>query len=168
MELETERLIIKLLTLSQLKLWLNNIKLLEKELNCIFDAEPMENSFLNIINGQIEVIENDPENYVYYSFWLIIRKKDNVVIGSMDFKNKPNEKKEIEIGYGLGKKYEHNGYMTEAIKAFCEWALTDKKVETIIAETEIENIPSKRILEKCGFIKYKDGKTEWWELKKKT
>jgi RimJ/RimL family protein N-acetyltransferase len=82
----------------------------------------------------------------------------------MDFKNVPNNMKEVEIGYGLGKKYEHNGYMSEAVKKFCEWALTDEKIETIIAETEIENTASKRVLERCGFKKYKEEETAWWRL----
>jgi RimJ/RimL family protein N-acetyltransferase len=166
MKLETERLFIKLLTLPQLKLWVNNISMLESELNCEYDAEPIEGEFLNVINGQIKIIENDPLNYMYHSFWFIIRKSNGIVVGSMDFKNIPNEMKEIEIGYGLGKKYEHSGYMTEAVGKFCEWALTDEKIETIIAETEVENIASKRVLERCGFVKYKEEETAWWKLNK--
>jgi RimJ/RimL family protein N-acetyltransferase len=166
MKLETERLFIKLLTLPQLKLWVNNISMLESELNCKYDAEPLKGEFLNVINGQIKIIENDPLNYMYYSFWFIIRKSDGIVVGSMDFKNIPNKIKEVEIGYGLGEKYEHSGYMTEAVGKFCEWALTDEKIETIIAETEIENIASKRVLERCGFVRYKEEKTAWWKLKR--
>lgn len=159
MEIETDRLIIKLLTLSQLNLWVNNIKILEEELNCIYDAEPIEGEFKNIINGQITIIKNDPENYMYYSFWFIIRKNDRIVVGSMDFKNIPNEKNEVEIGYGLGKKYEHNGYMTEAVKGFCEFALKNKRADVITAETEAENISSHAILKRNGFIKYKEEGT---------
>ena len=140
--------------------------MLETELNCKYDAEPIEGFFLNIINGQIRIIENDPENYMYHSFWFIIRKDDNVTVGSMDFKNIPNEKKEVEIGYGLGKKHENNGYMTEAVKALCEWALTNEGIETIVAETEKEGIGSIKVLERCGFIKYKEEQTLWWKLKK--
>jgi RimJ/RimL family protein N-acetyltransferase len=166
MKIETERLVIKLLTISQLKLWTNNISILEAELNCKYDAEPIEGEFLNIINGQIKIIENDPLNYMYHSFWFIIRKNDGIVVGSMDFKNIPDKMKEIEIGYGLGKRYEHNGYMTEAVEKFCEWALMDEKIETIIAETEIDNMASKRVLERCGFKKYKEQETAWWKLNK--
>jgi hypothetical protein len=61
MKLETERLEIQLLTLSQLKLWVNDIQALENELKCKYDAEPTEGLFLNIINNQIKIIENDPE-----------------------------------------------------------------------------------------------------------
>jgi RimJ/RimL family protein N-acetyltransferase len=164
MELETERLVIKLLTLPQLRLWVNNIPLLESELNCKYDAEPIEGEFLDVINGQIEIIENDPLNYMYHSFWFIIRKSDGTAVGSMAFKNIPGEMKEIEIGYGLGEKYVHNGYMTEAVGKLCEWTLTDEKIETVIAETEIDNTASKRVLERCGFKKYKEEKTAWWKL----
>jgi RimJ/RimL family protein N-acetyltransferase len=167
METETDRLIIKLLTLSQLNLWINNVLIIEKEMNCKYDAEPIEGEFKNIINGQIKIIENDPINYIFYSFWLIIRKNDRVVVGSMDFKNIPNEKKEVEIGYGLGKKYEHNGYMTEAVKGFCEFALKNKEIDTIIAETESENIPSQNVLKRNGFKKYKEEETVWWKLNRK-
>jgi RimJ/RimL family protein N-acetyltransferase len=92
---------------------------------------------------------------------------DKTVVGSMDFKNIPNELKEIEIGYGLGKNYEHNGYMTEAVKAFCKMALMNEKIETIIAETEMENIASHKVLERCRFKRYKkEGETIWWRLNK--
>ncbi|MDR1230243.1 MAG: GNAT family N-acetyltransferase [Spirochaetaceae bacterium] len=164
MKLETERLFIALLTLPQLKLWASDISLLESELPCIYDAEPIEGEFLNIINGQIKIIENDPLHYRYHSFWFIMRKSDGVVVESMDFKNIPSKTKEIEIGYGLGKKYEHNGYMTEAVKKFCDWALTDEKIETITAETERENAASQGVLERCGFQKYREEETAWWKL----
>ena len=164
MEIKTERLFIKLLSLSQLKLWVNDISMLENELDCKYDAEPVEGEFLNIINNQIKILENDPENTVYHSFWFIIRKKDKIVIGAMDFKNIPNELKEIEIGYGLGKNYEHNGYMTEALQAFCEMAFKKENIETITAETEIENTPSHKVLKRCGFKQYKKEETIWWKL----
>ncbi|MEY8298927.1 MAG: GNAT family N-acetyltransferase [Emergencia timonensis] len=50
----------------------------------------------------------------------MVRKSDRVVIGSADFKDIPNEAQEVEIGYGLGKDFEHNGYMTEAVQAMCK------------------------------------------------
>jgi RimJ/RimL family protein N-acetyltransferase len=162
MEIETDRLLIKLLSLPQLKLWVNSISMLESDLHCKYDAEPIEGEFKNIINGQIRIIENDPENYIYHSFWFIIRKHDRIVVGSMDFKNVPNEENEVEIGYGLGKKYEHNGYMTEAVKGFCEFAFQNPEIKKIIAETE--TAASQNILKRNGFAKYKEGETSWWKL----
>jgi RimJ/RimL family protein N-acetyltransferase len=57
--------------------------------------------------------------------------------------------------------------MTESVKTFCEWALANKNVEIVIAETEIENAASQKVLERCGFKKYKEGETAWWKLIRK-
>ena len=34
----------------------------------------------------------------------------------------------------------------------------------IIAETDLDGLASERILERCGFKKYKQEKTSWWKL----
>ncbi len=41
--------------------------------------------------------------------------------------------------------------MTEAVKAMCEWALKQKGVRNVIAETDLAGFASQRILECCGF-----------------
>ena len=87
LEFETERLIIKLLTLSQMKLWVNNISILEKELGCKCDG-PLEGFFLNIVNNQIKIIENDPENYIYHSLDLKNIKKKKQTGGNWIINNK--------------------------------------------------------------------------------
>ena len=91
-------------------------------------------------------------------------KTDRTVIGATDFKDVPNANGEVEIGYGIGKAFEHNGYMTEAVESMCKWALRQKNVLNIIAETDIDNQASQNILERCGFIKYKEEETIWWRL----
>ncbi|GHT02248.1 hypothetical protein FACS189440_09550 [Bacteroidia bacterium] len=76
------------------------------KLNCTYWAEPMTGYFLDIVKSQLEITIHDEINYLYHSFWFIIRKTDRIVVGSADFKDVPNENKEVEIGYGLGKNYE--------------------------------------------------------------
>jgi [ribosomal protein S5]-alanine N-acetyltransferase len=164
MIVQTERLEIIPLTPNQLKLWIEDIPTLEKELNCTYKAEPMEGFFLEIVKGQYEITQKDPNNYLWHSFFFLIRKDDRVVVGSADFKDIPNENGEVEIGYGLGKEFEHNGYMTEAVKAMCEWALKQNCVTNVIAETELEGLASQKILERCGFKKDKSRETFWWRL----
>ena len=75
-----------------------------------------------------------------------------------------NENGEVEIGYGLGKEFEHNGYMTETVKALSNWALEQSKVKNIIAETDINGYASQNILKRCGFKEYKRKDTSWWKL----
>lgn len=162
--IETDRLYIMPLTAQQLRLWVEDIPSLEKELKCHYCAEPMEDIFLNIVKGQLDITEKDVANYLYHTFWFLIRKIDRVVVGSADFKDTPNENNEVEIGYGLGKDFEHNGYMTEAVKAMCNWAKTQDNISHITAETDIGNLQSQSILKRCGFIKYKQNETVWWRL----
>ena len=164
MKIETERLELIPLTLQQLSAWLENIQSLEKELACNYKAEPIEGVFLQIVRGQYEITEKDPDNYLWHSFWFLVRKWDRTVVGCTDFKDIPNDKGKVEIGYGLGKEFEHNGYMTEAVKAMCDWALNQENVVYIIAETDLEGIASQRILHRCGFSEEKREETVWWRL----
>jgi len=164
MTVETNRLTLVPLTAHQLKLWVENIAALEKELACSYDAEPLTDVFLEIVKGQLTITENDELNYLFHGFWLIIRKEDRVVVGSADFKALPDANGEVEIGYGLGKKHEHHGYMTEAVQAMCNWAMSQQAITHVIAETENDNIPSQNILTRCGFTQYKQADTLWWKL----
>lgn len=164
MVIQTERLELIPLTLNQLKLWIEDIPALEKELECSYKGELIEGFFLEILKGQYEITLKDPDNYVWHSFFFLIRKEDRVIVGSADFKDIPNENGEVEIGYGLGKEFEHNGYMTEAAKAMCDWALKQNGGKSVIAETELENFASQNILERCGFKEDKRGETIWWRL----
>lgn len=54
--------------------------------------------------------------------------------------------------------------MTEAVQAMCEFALKQNGVRNIIAETDLDGFASQRILERCGFKKYKQEETIWWML----
>lgn len=58
----------------------------------------------------------------------------------------------IEIGYGLKEEYRHHGYMTEAVKAITEWALSQESVKQVEAETDAENIASQKVLSRSGFV----------------
>ncbi|MHC1772080.1 MAG: GNAT family N-acetyltransferase [Flexilinea sp.] len=164
MMIETERLVLIPLTGRQLKLWIENTSDLEKELNCSYCAEPLEGFFEEIVKGQLAVTEKDEANYLYHSFWFLVRKSDRIVVGSADFKDVPSSDREVEIGYGLGKEFEHNGYMTEAVKAMCQWALEQETISHVIAETEADGFSSQRILERCGFKQYRQGETLWWRF----
>ena len=164
MQMETERLFLVPLTAEQLWLWVNDLPTLEKQLDCFYEAEPIEDGFLEIVKGQAEKTAADEKNYLYHTFWFLIRKSDRAVIGSADFKNIPDENGEVEIGYGLGKVFEHNGYMTECVKAMCDWALAQTDVSHVVAETGIDSSASQNILERCGFSLYKQAETCWWRL----
>ena len=91
-----------------------------------------------------------PEQWEWYAIWLI-ELKDGTHIGELCFKGLDSNGV-AEIGYGIQKEYQGQGYATEAVKAISDWAFQQSHVTALEAETEDENIASKRVLEKCGFV----------------
>lgn len=163
MMIETERLEQIPLSPRQLRLWVEDMAALEKELSAVYRAEPLEGLFLEIVSTQMKITEKDPEYYQWHSFWFLIRKSDRMIVGATDFKDRPSDTGEVEIGYGLGKDFEHNGYMTEAVKALCDWAFGQSGVTSIIAETDLDGFASHGVLTRCGFVKDSQGETLWWK-----
>lgn len=109
-------------------------------------------------------IADKEKNYLFSTLWTIIDKKQNVMVGDICFKGEPNDKGEVEMGYGTYKKFQGKGYMTEAIKALIEWVLTKPQVKAIFAETDKSNIASSRVLLKNGFVKTGETKTmDLWQ-----
>lgn len=119
----TERMELVLLTPPRLALWIEDTAALKAELNCIYRAEPVEGVFREIIREQLEAAREEPHNSLWYGFFFLIRRADRVVVGSACFKRPPDEEGEVELGYGLGDAFGRRGYMTEAVKALCEFAL---------------------------------------------
>lgn len=161
---ETERLELAPLNLNQLKLWIGDMKVFEKEMNCTYKGEPLVGFIRDYVDSQIVTITNDEKNYLFHTFWIIICKDNRIAVGSAAFKGVPNQINEIEIGYGLGKEFEHNGYMTEAVEEMCKWGLEQENVKHIIAETDLDGYSSQRILQRNGFERYKFDDSSWWRL----
>lgn len=103
-------------------------------------------AYTEMLNGCIE----NPEQWKWYAIWMV-ELKNGTHIGEMCFKGL-NSDGVVEIGYGIIEKYQKHGYATEAVKAISNWAFQEPKVIAIEAETDDNNISSKRVLEKCGFV----------------
>ena len=87
----------------------------------------MAGLFRDIVLSQYQKTLQDPKNYLYHSFWFLIRNTDRAIVGAADFKGPPDNQGQVEIGYGLGPEFEKQGFMTEAVTALCQWALQQKK-----------------------------------------
>lgn len=102
-----------------------------------------------------------------FEMWVIVKEESSIIIGDIGFKGQPNEKGEVEIGYGLVKEERKKGYGSEAVKAMVEWALNNDTVQCIKADCLINNIPSSKILEKIGMTEImRDKDLIYWELRK--
>ena len=156
MKLEAERLALIPLTAKQLHLWLEDVKALEDALNCSYRGEPVQGHFVDFIRARYLKAQSDASNYLYHTVWFIVRKTDSVVMGEIAFMGLPNENREVEIGYGLNPEFEGEGYMTEAVQTLCEWALAQKEINHVVAETE-NNPKSENILKRAGFLIYQQN-----------
>jgi len=97
-----------------------------------------------------------PDKYIWYTSWEILLKSTNTVIGGMGFAGYPNDLGEAEIGYMIDANQHNKGYATEALQLLSQWAFTHEFVNAIIVHTYADNLPSRRILEKCGFTLMND------------
>ena len=57
----------------------------------------------------------------------------------------------VEIGYGVDEAFRGRGMATEAVGALVDWGREREGVGAFLAETLTANLPSRRVLEKCGF-----------------
>ncbi|MDR0898241.1 MAG: GNAT family N-acetyltransferase [Oscillospiraceae bacterium] len=73
------------------------------------------------------------------------------VMGMVGIGNKKELDNEIEMAYFISEAYAGNGYITEAAQAVSRWALQNLQMDYLIAIVEPDNIPSQRVVEKCGF-----------------
>lgn len=156
MNLITESLKIIPLNLNQFSLLLKGMDKMEKELELTASNENLDEDTQTAMERLYEEALKHPNNYLWYTNWQIILSSENKAIGSACFMKEPDENGIVEVGYGINSKYRNNGYATEAIRAMCNWVLSQPQVKTIIAETEKENYPSHKVLHKCGMIQYNE------------
>lgn len=94
----------------------------------------------------------EPEKRLWYTAWQMeLKGQPGTVAGDFCFKG-PERDGAVEIGYGLREGFCGKGYMTEAVKAACAWALAQPGVTRVEAETEPDNGASQRLLAACGFV----------------
>lgn len=150
-ELETTHLRLIPLPLEYLRLLVKDRRELERRLGLQISADRPNILVQAMLENEIlPAVLADPGAYEWHTEWQIALKSENRIIGGFCFKGQPDEQGEIEIGYGMHPDYRNRGFMTEAVGAAIDWALTQEGVKAVRAETELTNIPSIRVLEKAG------------------
>jgi ribosomal-protein-alanine N-acetyltransferase len=166
--IETERLALIPLTYDQLlKYMLVDTTCLEDELNLRKTSRTISPELKEALENTIlPNVADKSKNYLFSTLWTIILKEQNQMVGDICFYGAPNDKGEVEIGYGTYDGYRGNGYMTEAVKGIILWAKTQTDVKSIVASTDMSNIASFTVLEKNSFVKIGIKDTLFsWQLK---
>jgi RimJ/RimL family protein N-acetyltransferase len=81
--------------------------------------------------------------------WIIL-DEDDVALGGVGFHSPPNADGEVEVGYGVAVAARGRGVATRALAALL--ALDLPGVRTIVAETDLDNVASHRVLTRNGFV----------------
>jgi len=166
--LETEKLRLIPLDAQNLRWSIEDRRKMEKNLGVKITDTELEEPVKKAMRTSLKRILGNKKDYLWFTSWEITLKIENRIIGGLCFKGCPDEKGRVEIGYGMQDEYRCKGYATEAVKELINWAFTQEKVLSIIAETEKDNLPSHRVLEKIGMEKYEEKeKMFWWRMRKK-
>ena len=108
----------------------------------------MKQAYTEMLEGSL----SNSDKRIWYAIWnMELKDESGIIVGDFCFKGLSDDGV-IEIGYGLKEEYRHYGYMTEALKAITEWALSQESVKQVEAETDAENIASQKVLLQSGFI----------------
>ena len=159
--LETGRLILFPYTQENLALFNTDLTRFEESFGVVYRGEELDHLLTGFLKKLEKEIGDDPENYLFFTEFLIVLKENSHVIGSIDYKYVPRDGV-TEVGYGMNPAYTGHGYMTEALTAFL--GLGRKLgIRKVLADTLPDNLPSQNVLKRCGFRFLKEDGNLWWE-----
>jgi ribosomal-protein-alanine N-acetyltransferase len=81
--------------------------------------------------------------------WVVVHKADQALIGHCGLKYWPDSP-EVEVFYALAKPYWGQGLATEGARASLRYGFEERQLDHIIAAAFIDNVASRRVLEKIG------------------
>ena len=88
------------------------------------------------------------------NFWAVTLKDGKKLIGHVSFLQvEPKHFLTWEIGYIFNPAFQNKGYASEAARAVIKYAFKELRVHRVVGYTNPDNIPSCRVLEKCGMRK---------------
>ena len=83
---------------------------------------------------------------------LMIRRDDNQLLGALTLDNiRRGPSQTGTFGYWIGEPFARQGFMREAILALTHHAFNRMDISRLEAACLPENVPSRAVLEKCGF-----------------
>ncbi len=108
-----------------------------------------------------QIIEYCRSQYDTYGNSIFAVVKNDKLLGICGGKLDEDDPLHVELVIHLAKEYQHQGYGTEALKAYVEWLKTGKKATYIYASVHPDNQASLNMAKKCslthsGFRQYED------------
>lgn len=109
------------------------------------------------------------------AFWcstfFVIRKSDSCIVGGCGFRSEPVNGV-VEIGYAIAGSCQGQGLASAAIHSLIDLAFATDEVIQVVAQINLNNFASARVVEKLGFVAgdtilEDDGEpaVQWWRTK---
>jgi [ribosomal protein S5]-alanine N-acetyltransferase len=95
-----------------------------------------------------------------YIFTIRPISKPNLIIGDCALHHWDKKKKEIVIGGSLLPEYWGQSYMQAAFELLTEIAKQKLEVKILLGPTKTRNVKAIRLVEKMGFVKYKEDEQD--------
>lgn len=163
--LDTPRLTLIPLSLDQLSLYIADNYRLEQAMGIKKGYRtPVEPTRSIVTHFTIPRLHDPSLNPLFHTMWLAIDREKQQFVAEAKFKGEPDEEGTIEIGYGTYPTLRRQGYMTEMVRGLVGWAAQQPSVQRIVADTEVQNVASQKVLEKNDFRLFDRVEDMlWWE-----
>lgn len=94
---------------------------------------------------------------------MIVRRADNAVVGTVDITDFVPLHARGEVGIGVRREFQGNGYAKEALDLLCEYLFGFLHLKQLVAHVATDNEGSLRLFSSCGFVECGVLK-EWWRV----
>ena len=151
MRIETERLIIRSLTLEDEQAFIEMAS--DGSLMEIFGGCSQSDTWMEEwIRESMQLEEQNDPNREYLAF-VIEEKTDNRAVGSVGTSYYEDIQK-TGITYFIGSRFRGQGYGAEAVSGFVQHFFKHYDTDTLIARARVRNEASCKTLERAGFVLY--------------
>ncbi|NUO00969.1 MAG: GNAT family N-acetyltransferase, partial [Saprospiraceae bacterium] len=93
-----------------------------------------------------------PQQYEWFTHWLIVHDAANLTIGGIGIGGLPNQNGETMLGYFIDRRFEGQGFATEAVKELAGWLFQNESLKWLIADIPVGHLASQKVLQKNGFV----------------
>ena len=146
--IETERLILRRFEYTDddamLKYWVADEKIQSLYSEPVYSTKDEVKGLLDKYIGSYEKNE-------YYR-WAVVEKTTGECIGQIAYFLVDSKNHFAEIEYCIGSDFQCKGFATEATKAVIAYGFDRMNLHKVQICTKTINAPSKRVIEKCGFV----------------
>lgn len=146
--IETERLILRRFAYADADAMLKNW-VADEKIQSLY-SEPVYTT-QEAVKGLLDKYIGSYEREDYYR-WAVIEKQSGECIGQIAYFLVDSKNHFAEIEYCIGAAFQCRGYATEATKAVIAYGFDRINLHKVQICTKTINAPSKRVIEKCGFV----------------